>query len=933
MKLLITADIHISDPSNYNYEFRTRLKNYLVLAHRLVEMGKDQGCEIISILGDLIDKPTSRPYVNSVVKDFLLILSEGFKEIHIINGNHCVDGKLNHTDVRDSLLYQYINLIPNLKYKHGQLEKIGNTSIYYKDYESKHDLSKIEGKVDLLLTHDTIAPDGSGFIGQEIDTTKFDLEIAGDIHTPYQVGNRVTVNVPIQKTMSDCPEGSVIVFDCDTKDWKRVLVDPDHSRFLRLDWTIDKNEEGFYKNGLLYKIYKPSKSKGEDQDSQVTLDKLKEIKSLAQDYMSEVGLLDIHNEIVFKLKDDSTVNFDFNLTKIIIKNFRSIEELEFNFDSDISVIVGHNGSGKSSFEKAVHIALMGVGGSEAKKLVQIGKKNFKLELSLEYMGNSYKIIRASNSVEFFQGGEPITATNKKTLEGEINRRLPFLNYLDSYIIPSSQKELLGNISSERRLELIGKFYRLSLIDDCYTTCMEITDPLNDEISSLTKDIAAKDISISDQKRLIDQTPKEVLDYKVNELIEELESIKSKVKAYEGLRSKKSKIKSSRSLLESGEEELKYLVEENRNIDLSLSSVQVDLLKEELLSVTTRLAENSPKADQKRSLSILLESTESELNRLRKDYESVSKSECPACNQKLVKGVEEKLSSLKTKGLEKSKVFSDLSKEIEGVAVLSEEELSRLKSSESSLRSSIDKCNQLEAKRSSNTSRISNLEGTNSLLRNDILEMDKSIVDMDCDYDIIELTDRSSDISRKLQERKSYDLAIDHLKVLEDEKTSLGEFKQSKSFIVERYNKYLDHTKKSGGMYKIILDDLSENFSNEDFKFSASTDVYRGKDRSDIEVSLRVRGNYIEYSNLSDGQKTLCDVYFLFRLITSGGVLMMDEFLKHLDDENIGLACEYLAKTNVNNLIITTHSDNLILQGDRVHFELSDKGVSKINLSI
>ena len=45
------------------------------------------------------------------------------------------------------------------------------------------------------------------------------------------------------------------------------------------------------------------------------------------------------------------------------------------------------------------------------------------------------------------------------------------------------------------------------------------------------------------------------------------------------------------------------------------------------------------------------------------------------------------------------------------------------------------------------------------------------------------------------------------------------------------------------------------------------------------------GNEVSYENCSDGQKTILDINFLSKVVTRMGLLVMDEFLKHLDAKN------------------------------------------------
>jgi chromosome segregation ATPase len=139
-----------------------------------------------------------------------------------------------------------------------------------------------------------------------------------------------------------------------------------------------------------------------------------------------------------------------------------------------------------------------------------------------------------------------------------------------------------------------------------------------------------------------------------------------------------------------------------------------------------------------------------------------------------------------------------------------------------------------------------------------------------------------------------------------------------------YSKYIDLMKSDGLIFTEILNRLTENFTNDNFEFKTLSSKKNGKLYSDLSVKYNVDGKYyLDYELLSSGQKTLCDIYFLFRTILSSGVLIFDEFLKYLDGDNINIAIDMLKLMNVNNLIISTHTDNFNLPGDRLNFKLNN----------
>jgi DNA repair exonuclease SbcCD ATPase subunit len=147
-----------------------------------------------------------------------------------------------------------------------------------------------------------------------------------------------------------------------------------------------------------------------------------------------------------------------------------------------------------------------------------------------------------------------------------------------------------------------------------------------------------------------------------------------------------------------------------------------------------------------------------------------------------------------------------------------------------------------------------------------------------------------------------------------------------------YIKYMNLMKSDGVILTEILKRLTEKFSNEMFQFKTLSERKNGALYSDLSVKYKVDGDYLNYEELSSGQRTLCDVYFLFRTILSSGVLILDEFLKYLDINNINTAIEFLESMNIKNLVVSTHSDNFVMDCDKIEFIKVEGEGSKINLS-
>ena len=89
-----------------------------------------------------------------------------------------------------------------------------------------------------------------------------------------------------------------------------------------------------------------------------------------------------------------------------IKNFRAHENSRVEFNDGINLIIGQNGSGKSSILEAIFASLYLGHGSfprgYKKVNTRIGKSGFELVLKFEHNGKNYEIVRKSNGESYLK---------------------------------------------------------------------------------------------------------------------------------------------------------------------------------------------------------------------------------------------------------------------------------------------------------------------------------------------------------------------------------------------------------------------------------------------------------------------------------------------------------------------------------------------------
>ena len=88
---------------------------------------------------------------------------------------------------------------------------------------------------------------------------------------------------------------------------------------------------------------------------------------------------------------------------------------------------------------------------------------------------------------------------------------------------------------------------------------------------------------------------------------------------------------------------------------------------------------------------------------------------------------------------------------------------------------------------------------------------------------------------------------------------------------------------------------------------------------------------IEYFSCSSGERTLLDIHLLDKLITSAGILVLDETLKNLDPERLELVLDIIKNMNVGVLILTSHSEGISnFYNKTISLSINDKGLTEIN---
>jgi DNA repair ATPase RecN/predicted phosphodiesterase len=940
-KLLIISDIHINDYKDYNFIKHQRLDNYKVYIQEILRIAKENKCEYLAIAGDTNDAPTLQSYIYKYVKELLYEFSRAFKDVFVILGQHDTI-KTSGRDHIDSDSYIALECVGNIHYMDKKVIRLENTEIAFMDYYKEQDLSWLDHKVDLFIGHLTI----SSLFGQEIDTTKFTEAICGDIHYPIDLGNLHSIGCQVQRNYSDSENTTCVIYDLETHGWFREPIDPDHELFMRLRTTNNELESGFSKElnsrGLpkYYYRYVPI-IQNQDKVEELTAEDLrgKTIQEAIESLISTHNCEHAHHKVLEKFEDTAGISLDFQILKLEIENFKSIDKLEIDFTkySNNLMIIGENGSGKSSIIDALYYVL--VKGRDFESYIRDGESYCKLVVTLKYYGIIYQIWKDTEGLWFgIVNEEGITdwiAYNcKRDCEADIKTRLPFIEYIDSYFFGDQSSSIFSSFGVERKIQLLSTYYRLDIIDKY----VEISEMLKSEEGTVWYSLDDKQHNLEREllefNKEVERRSAELNSKYSNRTIEDIQEdirvFQLQYKENEELKAKIAVDKKNKELHTKLQSD--NIVNQNRvrsyinETQKSIDNILVKYDNKEIIEIP-EVSEDTISEEIKRQQDLFSRYNvlKSSIETLDKSLKSTSTINCPNCNYtiELVEG----LVFDRTNALKQREVYIKEISEITRKYSEIQKEIADLKDK---------RARYLQIK--ADKEKLDVLRGTYNTYSEQLDSLVREGLRIKSVLESIEEYSKPEDSSKILENIRYWTKAITEIEAFEDFKKSkdikflnqqldetikLKDESNTRWYEFDNYSKLLS---KSGILYKNILEYIVSTFSSDKFKYSIIDRSYRGSSYFDIDVAYRAEGSdvYRTYWKLSRGQKTLCDLDFLRNMITKVGIVVFDEYLKFLDAGNQLIGQQLINQMNAGLKIITIQNDNAPYIENKIYCEYNGK---------
>lgn len=940
MLIGIVSDIHIHAHPNRNPENNIMyrlLQGSRVVSKNIVDVFKQNGCEAVVFAGDVVEKSIIRPYVQAEVKYFLDYIMSNFKGGWIIWGNHDLDSKSADQTVNDAVLG--VILPPNLTYAHKQIVNINGTTIAFSNWQPEFDLSWIQSPVDFLITHARINYQGGGnYQSQKLDESKFNLAICGDIHTHGAKGKYVSIGVPQMCKMSDSPVATGIILDTDTKQYKWVDLNP-YDNLIKFTYTDKLDWDNKWdKLTHTYYVYKRPDVIDPVTGVSVSVPAWAEVQELVDSAIVSNNLQNVHNEVLKYVDkyDYQDVDFNFTLTKFSCKNWRSIDDCTMYFnEGDKILIQGANGSGKSSLLTAIKYAFVDVsdtkGLSSLKPFIQFGSKECWTEVEFVYQNNLCRIRRGTKECGLWINNEQMKYNDKKSFEADVRARFPFIKYMDIFFLDSDHNQLIGGMSVEKKSLIISKVLKLSKIDMFNDIANNILSDVKKSGNDIVTQINEKRevLKFIDAKLSTVQLPTIPLD-QLQAAKNEGEMIERENKAWLNYLNTVNPLHT----------EINYLSEEKKRLEDRKSQFRpIADIDNEILSLQNQINDVQGRMIELNNLKTTIEFKEAEENRLKDegnkayiDAKNINlNGKCSLCGQSITTPD----SVRKHKQELQRKV-----EEIKGKITVLREEIMGLKQTFSQSNGIYMQLN----------AHLENLNNAISDLKAEKRKQEDTMKDLDLNYKkyqqiqqklssipAVKQVDLPADFIQKMNEinigisawTNYNELTADKTaKTAEIDNLSLGLNKLSN--ISTELDRYIKLTGPAGEVYSVILNKLASEFSDNLVKYEVRKYTCRGE-HLNLESMYYNNGHWIDYEACSSGQKTVLDVNFLQKIIPRIGLLIMDEFFKHLDPENHDLCIEMLNGMNIGCTMISSHMESIAAFNNKsCKLSLNESGLTQID---
>ncbi|WP_129410035.1 AAA family ATPase [Marinitoga lauensis] len=230
------------------------------------------------------------------------------------------------------------------------------------------------------------------------------------------------------------------------------------------------------------------------------------------------------------------------INKIILKNYRNHKNLEVEFEKGINLLLGKNGSGKSSIFEALGIALFDIEPRDKNLKNAVNKEEKSAIITVGFTGNDMvdyiverKIGNQSKYLLKEKSGEIIAEKKDIVLSkiGELagikgkNTKEIFKNVISAY-----QNDLVNifNLTGAQRKELFNKIFNTEIYEKISSVLLNVERKYDSEINKKASKIELLESQLEEYKGLDEEI--DIISKNIEMLEEELKLKKAKMQNFE-----------------------------------------------------------------------------------------------------------------------------------------------------------------------------------------------------------------------------------------------------------------------------------------------------------------------------------------------------------------------------------------------------------------
>ncbi|WP_461864991.1 AAA family ATPase [Thermococcus sp.] len=179
------------------------------------------------------------------------------------------------------------------------------------------------------------------------------------------------------------------------------------------------------------------------------------------------------------------------IEKVLVKDFRSHEYTKVGFAGGINLLIGQNGSGKSSLLDAILIGLYWPARPKDLKkdsFLRVGGKSSEITVFFEKDGVKYQIhrniTRGIAHVKYFENGKWHTLEiNQKKVRDWMEKMIPYDVFVNAIYIRQGEIDAILE-SDESREKIVRKVLGLDRYENAYKNLLEVRKVIDSQIKGI-----------------------------------------------------------------------------------------------------------------------------------------------------------------------------------------------------------------------------------------------------------------------------------------------------------------------------------------------------------------------------------------------------------------------------------------------------------------